>query len=213
MVTFLTVIYILVALTMVLAILLQSGKGGGMGAMGGAASQTVFGGGGSADFMTKLTQFCAAAFMVLAMYLAYASSHSGSDFLQDNSEEDEMAKFQAKDGEEVNYEKFSPRSQTLPTPEEAAKLRAAALGQGETVLGAMATKPEAEPEAAPEAGAEAEAAPDPTGNEVDAEVAAALAGTAAEAAPTGETAPAPTGEPAAEAAVEAAPAPTAAPAG
>lgn len=207
MVTFLTVIYILVALTMVLAILLQSGKGGGMGAMGGAASQTVFGGGGSADFMTKLTQFCAAAFMVLAMYLAYASSHSGSDFLQDNSEEDEMAKFQAKDGEEVNYEKFSPRSQALPTPEEAAKLRAAALGQGETVLGAVATKPEPEPEAAPEAGGEAAAAP--TGNEVDAEVAAALAGTAAEAAPTGETAPAPTGEPAAEAA----PAPTAAPAG
>ena len=102
MVTFLTVVYILVATVMVLAILLQSGKGGGLGAaLGGGASQTVFGGGGGADFMAKLTQVCAAAFMVLAMYLAYASAHSGSDFLQDNSEDDETAKFQAKDGHQI----------------------------------------------------------------------------------------------------------------
>jgi preprotein translocase subunit SecG len=171
MVTFLTVVYVLVATVMVLAILLQSGKGGGLGAaLGGGASQTVFGGGGGADVMAKVTQICAAGFMILAMYLAYASAHSGSEFLQENSAEDELAKYQAKEGQEVNYEQISGRSQALPSPEEAAKKRAAAAGMGETVLGATEDKSAEEAAPAPvkapapaEAPAPAAEAPAPTG--------------------------------------------------
>ena len=56
--TFVTIVFVVVALVMVLSILLQSGKGGGLGsALGGGASQTVFGGSGGADFISKLTQF------------------------------------------------------------------------------------------------------------------------------------------------------------
>jgi preprotein translocase subunit SecG len=201
MVTFLTIVYVLVAAIMVLAILLQSGKGGGLGAaLGGGASQTVFGGGGAADVMAKVTQFCAAAFMVLAMYLAYASAHSGSDFLQENSEEDELAKFQAKDGETVNYERISGRSQPLPSPDDAAQKRAAAVGMGETVLGAT---DEASPEPAPAPVEPADAAkakaPVPTEAAPPAETPAPVEAAPADVAPAAPT----------EAPAEAPPAPTA----
>ena len=87
MTTFVTVIYIIVCILMILGILLQAGKGGGLGgALGGAGAQTVFGGGGGGDFMSRLTQTLATLFMICAMYLAYASAHAGSSFLQDKSQ-------------------------------------------------------------------------------------------------------------------------------
>ena len=184
MVTFFTIIYVLVAFVMVLAILLQSGKGGGLGsALGGGASQSVFGGGGSADFMSRLTQFCAGAFMVLAMYLAYASAHSGSSFLEENSEEDALAKQMVEEDGDVNYETIGPRPQKLPTAEEAAKLQAAAAGKGETPASISGLEPEPTPEPEPVA---------PTGD-----AAAAPSGDAA--APSGDAAAAPSGDAEAEA--------------
>ena len=79
-VTIVTVFYVLVCLFMILVILLQAGRGGMGTALGGGASQSVFGGGGSSDVLAKVTQFCAASFMVFAMFLAYAGSHSGWRF-------------------------------------------------------------------------------------------------------------------------------------
>ncbi len=68
------VAHILICLIMVLAILLQQSKGGGLsGALGSGASQ-VFGGRGSANFMTRLTSVLALLFMVSSMSLAYLSS-------------------------------------------------------------------------------------------------------------------------------------------
>lgn len=121
MTTFVTIIYIIVALTMILAILLQAGKGGGLGsALGGGASQSVFGGGGGADFMSKLTQGFAATFMISAMYLAYASAHAGSDFL---AESDEGSEGVAETDDDINYERLGPRPQELKSPEEAKLLQ------------------------------------------------------------------------------------------
>ena len=128
--TLVTVIFVFVSLFMIIAILMQAGKGGGMGsALGGGASQSVFGGGGGADVMAKITQGFATAFMVCAIYLAYASSHSGSEFLKGQSQawEDE-ANLAAEDGE-VNYERVAPSGNTalaLPSNERAAEMRAAA---------------------------------------------------------------------------------------
>ena len=166
MVTFLTIIYVIVAIVMVLAILLQSGKGGGMGsALGGGASQSVFGGSGGGDFMSRLTQVCAAGFVVLAMYLAYASAHAGSDFLADNSKEDELEKRQAKSGEEFNYEsQLGQNPMRVLSPEEAKAKRLAAVGQGETVIQSVGSVPAPEPEPVPEPTPEPEAAPAPTGD-------------------------------------------------
>ncbi|MFV8756703.1 preprotein translocase subunit SecG [Nannocystaceae bacterium ST9] len=123
MVTFVTIVFIFVSLVMVLAILLQAGKGGGMGtALGGTASQGVFGGGGQADFMAKMTQGFAATFMISAMYLAYASAHAGSEFLES---EDQGGSTMLDEDEDFDPEMVGYRPLQLPTEEEA-KLRQAA---------------------------------------------------------------------------------------
>ena len=69
--TFLLVLFVIIAFTLVIVVLLQQGKGADMGvSFGGGGSQTVFGAAGSGNFMTKLTGWLAAAFMVIALMLA-----------------------------------------------------------------------------------------------------------------------------------------------
>jgi preprotein translocase subunit SecG len=76
MYTFLSIIYVLVCLFLVLVVLLQPGRGGVGGAFGGGSSQTVFGGSGAGNFLTRLTSISAALFMILSASLAYMSSSS-----------------------------------------------------------------------------------------------------------------------------------------
>ena len=119
---FVHVIYIIVAMAMILAILLQAGRGGGLGQLGGGASQAVFGGGGGANFMAKLTQGFAATFMIAAMYLAYEGSHTGSRYLEEMSEEQETEAQLAEADTEIDYERIGRNPLPLPdkTPEPAA---------------------------------------------------------------------------------------------
>lgn len=75
MYTFLSIIYVFVCLFLILVVLLQSGKGGGLGsALGGGASQQIFGGAGAGNLLTRLTSGFAFTFMVLSVLLAYLSS-------------------------------------------------------------------------------------------------------------------------------------------
>ncbi len=76
MYTFLSIVYVLVCLFLILVVLLQPGRGGVGGAFGGGSSQTVFGGSGAGNFLTRLTSISAALFMVLSATLAYMSSSS-----------------------------------------------------------------------------------------------------------------------------------------
>jgi preprotein translocase subunit SecG len=77
MTTFLTVLYVLVCIFLILVVLLQAGRGGGMGAaFGGGSTNTVFGGAGAGNFLQKLTGVMAAMFMLLSASLAYISSSS-----------------------------------------------------------------------------------------------------------------------------------------
>jgi preprotein translocase subunit SecG len=70
----LNVIHVLVCLFLILVVLLQQSKGGGLsGALGGSAAQ-VFGGRSSANFMTRATGVVAAVFMLTSIGLAYLSS-------------------------------------------------------------------------------------------------------------------------------------------
>ncbi|HTN83898.1 MULTISPECIES: preprotein translocase subunit SecG [Sorangium] len=72
--TLLNIVHVFVCLFLILVVLLQQGRGGGMGsAMGGATAQ-VFGGRGAGNFMTRLTAICAAVFMATSVSLAYLSS-------------------------------------------------------------------------------------------------------------------------------------------
>jgi preprotein translocase subunit SecG len=67
--------HILVCFALVMVILLQSGKGGGLagGAFGGTA-QTVFGGRGATDFLTRATMVLAACFFLSSIALAMLSA-------------------------------------------------------------------------------------------------------------------------------------------
>jgi preprotein translocase subunit SecG len=80
MVAFLVTIHVLVSIFLIFVILLQPGKGDGMGAAigGGGGSSSVFGSRGSVTFLAKVTEVCAIIFMVTSLTLAYRSSHSDS---------------------------------------------------------------------------------------------------------------------------------------
>jgi preprotein translocase subunit SecG len=72
-------LHVLVSIFLILVILLQAGKGGGMGAaFGGAGAQTVFGGRGAQTFLGKVTSVAAAIFMITSLALSYQSSQSRS---------------------------------------------------------------------------------------------------------------------------------------
>jgi preprotein translocase subunit SecG len=72
--TLLTV-HILVCIGLIAAVLLQSGKGGGLagGAFGGTA-QSVFGGRGATDFMTRATMVLGGLFFATSLILALMST-------------------------------------------------------------------------------------------------------------------------------------------
>ena len=85
--TFVNVLHVLVCVFLILVVLLQQGKGGGLGAMSGATAQ-VFGGRGAGNFMTRLTTICAVIFMGTSISLAFISS----------SGDREMRKFETSQG-------------------------------------------------------------------------------------------------------------------
>lgn len=81
--TLITVLHVIVCLFLMLTVLLQSGKGGGMGgAFGGSNAGTVFGGSGASTFLRKLTAGAATVFMATSMVLAFIASHNAADALE-----------------------------------------------------------------------------------------------------------------------------------
>lgn len=62
-------IFVIVASLLVFVILVQSGKGGGLAGIAGGGMNQLFGGQGSAPFLTKATAILATAFMVIALIL------------------------------------------------------------------------------------------------------------------------------------------------
>ncbi len=71
-------LHLIVCLALVAVILVQSGKGGGLagGAFGGA-TQTVFGGRGATDFITKATIWLGIAFFLTSLVLAKIATSGG----------------------------------------------------------------------------------------------------------------------------------------
>ena len=94
MYTFLTVLHVIVCVFLMLVVLLQAGRGGGIGlAFGGSGgSQSVFGSSGGANFLTKMTAVCAIIFFTNSLALAYMSSQSDSRRLQKIAEKKSLAK-------------------------------------------------------------------------------------------------------------------------
>ncbi len=68
--TLITIVHLFTCFFLILVVLLQSGKGGGMGAaFGGGGSQTAFGARGSATVLTKATTILGALFLIGAFVL------------------------------------------------------------------------------------------------------------------------------------------------
>jgi preprotein translocase subunit SecG len=76
--TLVKILHVIVCIFLMLTVLLQAGKGGGMGAAfgGGTSMGTVFGGSGAGNFLRRLTVGAAVIFMLTSMTLAWMSTPS-----------------------------------------------------------------------------------------------------------------------------------------
>ena len=73
-----TVLHVMAALLLVLIVLIQPGKSGGISAaLGGAGAQQVFGGRGAGNFLTKGTWALATTFFLTSVFLAYIATSVG----------------------------------------------------------------------------------------------------------------------------------------
>lgn len=74
-----TGIHILACIALMVTILLQSGKGGGLaGAFGGGSSQTLFGGRGAASFLSRASTVLAIIFFVTSLTLGLSASRGSA---------------------------------------------------------------------------------------------------------------------------------------
>ncbi len=87
MTTLVVALHVTVCILLILIVLLQSGKGAEMGvSLGGGAGQTLFGAGGPATILTKITTAVAIIFMVTSLTLAYMSGHqSDTSVMKENT--------------------------------------------------------------------------------------------------------------------------------
>ncbi len=86
--TIINVIHVIAALSLILTVLLQAGKGAAMGSgLGAGSSQTMFGSSGAGNFLTKLTTGIAILFMVTSLTLAVFSTKKKSSSIIQGVEE------------------------------------------------------------------------------------------------------------------------------
>jgi preprotein translocase subunit SecG len=76
--TLLTIVHIFVSIVLILVVLLQAGRGGGMGAAFGGASQQIFGGRGAGNFLARVTTVCAVIFFLSSLTLSMMTSRDKS---------------------------------------------------------------------------------------------------------------------------------------
>ncbi len=105
-----TIVHVFVSLFLVLTVLLQAGKGGGMGAtFGGGSSQgSVFGGSGAGNFLSRLTTVSAVIFMMTSMTLAFLASTTGQDSLKTYSAQQRQAADVKKAKAQEAVDSFAP---------------------------------------------------------------------------------------------------------
>ncbi len=74
--TFILVLHLLFAVSVIVLVLLQQGKGADMGAsFGSGASGSLFGSSGSANFLSRTTAILAGLFFVTSLILTYFTGH------------------------------------------------------------------------------------------------------------------------------------------
>lgn len=77
--TFVSAIHVISCVALVVSILLQSGKGGGLaGAFGAGSTQTLFGGRGAATFLTRSSTVLAVVFFLTSLTLGLSASRTAA---------------------------------------------------------------------------------------------------------------------------------------
>ena len=104
--TLLLIIHIIVSLTLIIAILLQSGKSADLaGAFGGSGSQSVFGPRGAASILTRVSSVCAVLFMITSLGLWILSAQGDRSVVSGEEAPVEqkagLTEPQKKEGEEI----------------------------------------------------------------------------------------------------------------
>jgi preprotein translocase subunit SecG len=160
---FLTGLHVVVCIFLMLVVLLQAGRGGGMGiAFGGSGgSQSVFGSSGGANFLTRMTAVCAFIFFANSMTLAYMSSQSDSRRLQKIA----TKKAADKKAEDATKAKLAGALEKARGEAEKAKsvLPEGTPGSGSATATETETKTTDEKPVAPEKAAPEKASPERTG--------------------------------------------------
>jgi preprotein translocase subunit SecG len=106
-------VHILVSVLLVIAILLQSGKGSDIGAVfGGAGSQALFGSAGPADFLNKATRVMVVVFMLTSLTLGYVTFDRPNRSIMESK---------TKTTQSVPASKAPAKQQTAPAPAAPAK--------------------------------------------------------------------------------------------
>ena len=82
MITIVVIIHIIVSFALIFIVLLQHGKGAGIGAAFGGSSQTVFGSTGAAPFLAKLTAVAAILFMLTSLGLTFLVRQKEASVMQ-----------------------------------------------------------------------------------------------------------------------------------
>ena len=144
MLTFTTVVHVFVSILLICAILLQSGRGGGLAGLGGAAAGQVFGGRGAGNFLTKLTSTAAIVFFLTSMVLSFGTSGKSSVISKAKGSADTAPAAAAPVAEEA------PAAEAAPTAEEAPAEATAAPAPSAEEAPAADVAPSAEPAPAAE---------------------------------------------------------------
>jgi len=116
--TLILLVHIIVCLTLIIAIILQSGKSADLaGAFGGMGSQSVFGPRGAATILAKVSTICAILFMITSLGLWILSSQGERSVLSGEEAPVEqkaaVTETQKKEGEE----KKAPEGTTKQDPD------------------------------------------------------------------------------------------------
>ena len=118
---FLIFLHVIISILLVIVILLQSGRGGGLaGSLGGGISTAMFGGQGADKLMTRLTTGFAAAFMILAILISLVgrpSQGQGDSIVRQRAAQQETVPLQPVSDMELP-EATSPAPLPLPLEEE-----------------------------------------------------------------------------------------------
>ncbi|MDR2456580.1 MAG: preprotein translocase subunit SecG [Deltaproteobacteria bacterium] len=195
--TAITSIHVIVAIILMVSVLLQSGKGSGLGAAFGGSSSSVFGSRGPATLISRVTTVAAVIFMVTSMTLSIFAQGGGPSRSVITEDAPPPVPEAPAEGRAISEEEIQlPAGSTLAQPEGAAAPAAGDPAAGAASSEATSSEAIAPPaESAPAAGDSSEAAP--AGEAAPSDEAAPAAGDAASA---GEAA---SGEPSAPASGEA----------